>query len=97
MKLNQRICSILVLTFSAVTITLAVLYFLKLADINMIIIFLGFTSLFIGLYLNCIPPQVNQKGICKYNKKIGAISAAAGIVIIIADIVKSVVPLIYYM
>lgn len=95
MRLNQKICSILVLTFSAVTITLAVLYFLKLADIDMIIIFLGFTSLFTGLNLNCMPPQVNPKGICKYNKKIGAVSVAAGIIIIIADIVKTAVPLIY--
>lgn len=95
MRLNQKICSILALTFSSVAITLAVLYFLGLADINMINIFLGFTLLFIGLNFNCMPSQVNSKGIRKYSKKIGAVSAAAGIVIIIADIVKAAVPLIY--
>lgn len=89
MRLNYKICSVLVISFSAVTISLAVLSLFKLVSLDITMIFLGITSLFSGLNVICMPKQPNPTGIVKHSKIFGMISIIAGTLITVAAVAKA--------
>ena len=91
-KINQKICSILVIIFAVITICLGILHFLNYfnGNIDIMMIFLGLTTFFGGLSQINMAQQTDSKGISKGNKIVGIFSVIVGIVIIIPVIFKMI-------
>lgn len=91
-KINQKICSILVIIFAVITICLVILHFSNYfnGNIDIMMIFLGLTTFFGGLSQINMAQQTDSKGISKGNKIVGIFSVIVGIVIIIPVILKMI-------
>ena len=89
-KINQKICSILVIIFAVITICLGILHFFNYfnGNIDIMMIFLGLTTFSGGLSQINMAQQTDSKGISKGNKIVGIFSVIVGIVIIIPVIIK---------
>lgn len=92
MRINQKICSVLVIISAAITICLGILHFLNYfnGNIDIMMIFLGITTFLGGLNQINMAQLADSKGICKRNKTIGIVSIILGIVIIIPVIIKMI-------
>jgi uncharacterized membrane protein HdeD (DUF308 family) len=90
MKINQKIFSILVIIFAVITICLVILHFFNYFDgnIDIMMMFMGLTTLSGGLSQINMKQQKDSKGISKGNKIVGIFSVIAGIIIIIPVIIK---------
>ena len=88
MKINQKTCSILVISFSIISLCLATLAFLHYVSIDIMMIFLGFTQLFGGLNQINMAQQTNSKRFNKGTKNAGIFSIIVGIVLIVSVIIK---------
>jgi hypothetical protein len=91
-KINQKICSMLVIIFSVITICFVILKFLNYfnGNINIMMIFLGITNFLGGISQINMSHQTVSKGINKGNKMVGIFSVIVGIVIIIPVIIKMI-------
>ena len=92
MKINQKICSTLVIIFAVITICLGILHFFNYfnGNIDIMMIFLGLTTFSSGLSQINMSQQTNSKGISTGNKIVGIFSVIVGIVIIIPVIIKMI-------
>jgi hypothetical protein len=92
MKINQKICSILVIIFAVITICFIILHFLNYfnGNIDIMMIFLGITTFFGGLSQISMAQQRGSKEINKGNKIVGIFSAIVGIVIVITVVIKMI-------
>ena len=92
MKKDRKVYSILAITFSFITIIMAVLFLFGFISISIdiVMLFLGVTQLFGGLSQINMAQQMDSKGITKGNKVVGRFSVILGIVIIIAFIIKTI-------
>ena len=90
MKIGRKVNSVLAITFSIITIILAILSFFHFININIdvVMLFLGLTQFFSGLSQIYMAQQMDSKGIVKGNKTVGQFSVILGIVIIVAAIIK---------
>lgn len=90
MKTNQKIYKILTLVFAFIAICLAILYLLSefKVNIDIVIIFTGFTVFFSGLNQINISKQIDLKGTINGNRILGIFSLVLGILIIISVIIK---------
>ena len=90
MEKNRKVYSILTITFSIITLTMAALYLFGFisSSIDIVMLFLGVTQLFGGLSQINMAQQMDSKGIPKGNKIVGGFSVILGIVIIIAFNIK---------
>ena len=90
MKINQKICFMLVIIFAVITICFVILHFLNYlnGNIDIMMIFLGITTLLGGLSQINMAHQTGSKGINKGNKMVGIFSVIVGIVIVIYVIIK---------
>ena len=89
-KSNQKIYKMLTLVFAFIAICLAILYLLSefKVNIDIVIIFTGFTVFFSGLNQINISKQIDLKGTINGNRILGIFSLVLGILIIISVIIK---------
>lgn len=89
-KSNQKIYKMLTLVFAFIAICLAILYLLSQFKVNIdiVIIFTGFTVFFSGLNQINISKQIDLKGTINGNRILGIFSLVLGILIIISVIIK---------
>lgn len=85
--MHESLCRGIV-TFSVITIILAILFLSGFISIDVVMLFAGVTQLFSGLSQINLAQQMELKGITKGNKTVGGFSVILGIVIIIAAIIK---------
>ena len=91
MKNNQKVYSILTITFSIITLIMVALYLFGFTiSIDILMLFLGFTQLFAGLSQINMAQQMDSKGEPKGNKIAGGFCVILGIVIIIAFNIKKI-------
>lgn len=92
MKINQKICSMLVIIFAVITICFAILYFFNCfnGNIDIMMILLGITIFLGGVSQINMAHQTISKGINKGNKMVGIFSIIVGIVIVIPVIIKMI-------
>jgi FtsH-binding integral membrane protein len=88
-KINQKICFIVVFIFAVTTICLGFLHPFN-GNIDIMMIFVGLTTLSGGLSQINMAQQTDLKGISKGNKIVGIFSVIVGIVIIISLIIKMI-------
>lgn len=88
MKINEQPCLILGLFFGVITICLSLLYILNYVNGEIMVIFSGFTQLFLGFNQINTAQKTNSKGINAGNKKVGIFLVITGIVIIMNVIIK---------
>lgn len=89
-KSNQKIYKMLTLVFAFIAICLAILYLLSefKVNIDIVIIFTGFTVFFSGLNQINISKQIDLKGTINGNRILGIFSLILGILVIISVIIK---------
>lgn len=92
MKSKQKIYKILTVIFAIISISLVILYFFNYFknNINIIMIFIGFTIFFSGLNQINIEQQIVRKGFINGNRILGICSLVLSMVIIISVIIKIV-------
>lgn len=91
MKINERVLSILAISFYIITIFLGVVsFFNNYVSANVVMLFLGLGQLFSGLRQIDTKQQTNSKLGIKDNKMLGVFSVILGIVIIIGFVIKMI-------
>lgn len=92
MIINQKILSATVILFAATTISFSILHFLNYfnGNIDIMMLFLGLTSVTGGLSQINLAKQLDSKGISKGNKIVGVFSVIIGFIIVIAFIIKMI-------
>ena len=88
MLLNQKALSITTIILSIITLGLAVLTFFKYINIDIMMLFLGFTQVSSGLSQINLDKQANKDGVSKGNKTVGIFAIIIGILIIAMDCIK---------
>lgn len=86
MNINQKLCSILTIIFAIITLALSLLHFSNFlnGNIDVMMIFLGLTTLFGGLGQINLSQQIDSNGIAKGSKIAGILSLIVGLIIIIS-------------
>lgn len=88
MRVNQKTLLAIVITLSIITLILAILSIFQYVNIDVMMLFLGFTQLASGYNQITISKQINEQGKHKGNRVVGIISIILGIVIILMDCIK---------
>ena len=88
MKINNNIFYLASIVFSMLTIVSIFLSFPYYASSYIVLLFLGFTQLFSGLYQVTLSQCLDSKETHKGNKTVGIFSIIVGLFIIIDDVVK---------
>ena len=88
MLLNQKALSITTIIFSIITLCLAVLTFFKYINIDIMMLFLGFTQVSGGLSQINLAKQTNKDGVRKGSRTVGILAIIIGVVIITMDCIK---------
>ena len=88
MKINNNVFYLASIVFSILTIVSLFLSFPYHGDWHIVMLFLGFTQLFSGLYQVNLSQGFDSKKTHNGNKTVGIFSIIVGLYIIIADIVK---------
>lgn len=88
MLLNQKALSITTIILSIITLGLAVLTFFKYINIDIMMLFLGFTQVSSGLSQINLAKQTNKDGVSKGNRIVGIFAIIIGILIITMDCIK---------
>lgn len=87
-KINNNVFYLASIVFSILTIVALFLSFPYYGDSYIVMLFLGFTQLFSGLYQVNLSQGLDSKETYKGNKVVGIFSIIVGLYIIIADVVK---------
>ena len=87
-KINNNVFYLASIVFSILTIVELFLSFSYYGDSYIVMLFLGFTQLFSGLYQVNLSQGLDSKETHKGNKVVGIFSIIVGLYIIIADVVK---------
>ncbi|EHI99552.1 hypothetical protein CDLVIII_2962 [Clostridium sp. DL-VIII] len=88
MKISNNVFYLASIIFSILTIVSLFLSFPYYGDSYIVMLFLGFTQLFSGLYQIKLSQGLDSKETHKGNKAVGIFSIIVGLLIIIADIAK---------
>jgi len=88
LKINNNVFYLASIVFSILTIVSLFLSFPYYGDSYIVMLFLGFTQLFSGLYQVKLSQCLDSKETHKGNKAVGIFSIIVGLFIIIIDIVK---------
>lgn len=88
MKINNKVFYLASLVFSILTIVSLFLSFPYYGSSYIVMLFLGFTQLFSGLYQVELSRSLDSKETHKVNKVVGIFSIIIGLLIIITDIIK---------
>jgi hypothetical protein len=88
MLLNQKVLSIIVISFSIITLCLSVATILGYINIDIMMLFLGITQVSGGLSQISLAKSINKDGVSKGNRTAGIVSLIIGVVIITMDCIK---------
>ena len=91
MKINQKILSIVVIVWSLIAISLAIVAFYDRRYMDIMMISLGIMQVLGGISQINMSKQINSKGIVKGSKKVGIFAISIGVLIIGMVIVKVIV------
>ncbi|MBB6713441.1 hypothetical protein [Clostridium gasigenes] len=91
MKINQKILSIVVIVWSLIAISLAIVAFYDKRYMDIMMISLGIIQVLGGISQINMSKQINSKGIVKGSKKVGIFAISIGVLIIGMVIIKVIV------